>query len=86
LYSAPLVVWYLVFCLLTIGLRMWDFIETSDMTLRVLAFIIIMLELYISRVVVRFYAVLKQIPAEGLVLLRQLDLASRVMPVQPAHY
>ena len=86
LYSAPLVVWYLVFCLLTIGLRMWDFIETSDMTLRVLAFIIIMLELYISRVVVRFYAVLKQIPAEGLVLLRQLDLASRMMPVQPAHY
>ena len=86
LYNAYLVAWYLVFCLVTIGLRMWDFIATADMTLRVLAFIIIMLELYISRMVVRLYVVLKQIPTEGIVLLRQLDLASRVMPVQTVHY
>lgn len=86
LYSPWLTVCYFFFCFLIIALRLWEFVVDDDITLRVLCIIIVCLEIWIARIIGRFWWILRQIPRDGLVLLRHLDDIHYIEPVETYEY
>lgn len=79
MYSPRGVAAYVVFCTLNIVWKGVGFIYANDVTARVLTLISILLSMYVTRLVGKFYAVLASIPHEGQILLRQLDWASEML-------
>ena len=78
-YSPRGVAAYVVFCTLNIVWKGVGFIYANDVTARVLTLISILLSMYVTRLVGKFYAILASIPREGQILLRQLDWASEML-------
>lgn len=77
-YSSALTSAYVGFCVVGLAWRVFNFISYRDVTTRVLSLITIILASYITRLVARFYAILRLIPPNGQVLLRNLD-ATRIV-------
>jgi len=76
MYNPGLTACYVAFCVVSIIWKMLNFIFIEDVTARVLSVITIILATYITRLVIRFYHVVRSIPFEGQILLRQLDFAN----------
>jgi hypothetical protein len=81
MYNPGLTGCYVGFCVASIIWKMLNFIFIKNVTARVLSVITIILTTYIARLVIRFYHVVRSIPLEGQILLRQLDFANSAAPV-----
>jgi hypothetical protein len=81
MYSPGLTACYVAFCVASIVWRILNFVFMKNVTARVLSVITIILATYITRLVIRFYHVVRVIPLEGQILLRQLDFANSAAPV-----
>ena len=79
MYSPGAVAAYVLFCTLNIVWKGVGFIYVTDVTARALTLISILLSMYVTRLVGKFYAILASIPREGQILLRQLDWASEML-------
>merc|ERR1712216_324327 len=80
MYSPGLTACYVAFCVASIVWRILNFVFMKNVTARVLSVITIILATYITRLVIRFYHVVRVIPLEGQILLRQLDFANSAAP------
>ena len=81
MYNPGLTACYVAFCVASIVWRILNFVFMKNVTARVLSVITIILTTYITRLVIRFYHVVRVIPLEGQILLRQLDFANSAAPV-----
>ena len=75
MYNPSLTCWYLLFCCLGIAWRVSDFILVKDVTPRILALVTLVLSVYITRLVARFWGLIRLMSREVQTLLRQLDYA-----------
>lgn len=75
MYNPSLTCWYLLFCCLGIAWRVSDFILVKEVTPRILALVTFVLSVYITRLVARFWSLIRLMSREVQTLLRQLDYA-----------
>ena len=73
---------YLVFCCLNTVWRLVLFIMAESVTAQILGFLMVFIEIYITRLVVRFYKLLRTFSEDDLTLLRALDH----IPVQMVYW
>jgi hypothetical protein len=64
-----------VFCVFGVIWRLINFITVTDVTARILAVVTFILSVYITRLVARFFAIVRTLPVEVIAMLRQLDYA-----------
>jgi len=74
-YSSALTSAYVGFLVVSLAWRVVNFIVYTNVTARVLSLITIVFAFYIARLVARFYSILRLIPPNGQILLRNLDAA-----------
>ena len=71
---------YVVFCFVNLSWRTAVFVMARSVTSQILGFLMVMVEVYITRLAVQFYKFLKEFSEDDLQMLRQMDsMPARVM-------
>ena len=77
-YQRNHILCYVIFCFVNMIWRLYVFIMAQSVTAQILGFLMVFIEIYITRLVIRFYKLLRGFSEDDLNLLRTLDQ----MPVQ----
>ena len=64
---------YVVFCFVNLCWRTAAFIMANTVAAQILGFLMVMVEVYITRLAVQFYKFIKEFSEEDLRMLRQMD-------------
>lgn len=81
-YQRNHILCYVVFCFINMCWRLAVFIMAESLTAQILGFLMVFIEMYITRLVIRFYKLLRGFSDDDLNLLRALEH----MPVQMVYW
>ena len=81
-YQRNPIMCYLVFCFLNMAWRLAVFVMATSVTSQIFGFLMVFIEIYITRLVIRFHKLLRGFNEDDLTLLRALDH----MPVQMVYW
>ena len=81
-YSSPHVLSYAVFCVCNLVWRIASLFVARSVGTQVLGFLLVLVEVYITRLAVRFYRLLKAFSEEDIAMLRAMEQ----LPMQMGYF